>query len=122
MLRLVIRIVFAVGFVATATACDPFDCDLRDELVIEDRTLPQARVGQAYDELLVDHFFNAVEPAGGAALPPGLEIEDVQGRFHLRGTPTGPGQFSTRLLAVEHGTQCNGRAAEFDVSITVLSE
>jgi hypothetical protein len=118
--------IVALTAVHAVTACnplDPYGCDNREPLALDDRALEDGAVGVAYDAVIVDAFFNDVAPATeGDALPPGLAIEEVDGRFRLRGTPTEAGTFTFTLEATEPSTQCSGLSDTFDVTVEIAGD
>lgn len=86
------------------------------------RSLPQAELGQAYDESI---SLNAQPGAGQVswsvvqgALPPGLTLEPGNASVRVTGVPVTAGDFAFRLSAVEVG----GRQAQQDFSLQVQSQ
>lgn len=120
-----------LGIVLLA-ACDPFFCEGRGELAIQDIAMADARLDQAYDQKIEIIEEESGGPFGAILglelaetsdpLPPGLQLErDTDSNdFHLRGTPTAAGAYSFVLHITEPGTQCAGRVGDFTVLVDVL--
>jgi hypothetical protein len=112
-------VVTGLTMTSMTTSCAPYACTA-DALVVDERTLADGTVGTEYDEMVIDQGFAQVVLVEGEALPPGLELVNDEARYHVRGTPTEAGAFTTKLAATEYSTQCSGRTAEFDVVIEVV--
>lgn len=118
-----------VALLALFNACGPIidddDCDVAP-LVLDDQTLDAGTLSQPYDEVIVvtrsgkEHRAIATMAADvSTPLPPGLRLVELDGRFHLSGTPSASGNHTFKVQVQEYGTNCAGRSGEFTVSVTI---
>jgi|GEM_PF-1833526 len=121
------RSLFAAATLALAVgaaACgDPNGCDQRGDLVVDDVALPDAMVGEAYDQEVPISAAGLATVAldDDATLPDGLDLVEDEGDFFVRGEATTVvDDHITPLAGTELSTQCAGRRTTFDVVLSVV--
>ena len=110
---------------ALTSACvgpnDPNGCSQREELTLEDIALPDAVIGDEYDQEVPASGLGSIVLEDGAALPDGLELVEDGGGFFIRGEATTASEDTViTFVGSEFGTQCVGRSASFDVILSVV--
>ena len=119
-----IKLLGLAFFVFATLACMCSIFNPRKPLVITPAELPDAQAGSPYEASLV--VSQNETPVGSlsiseGSLPPGLELEFVQGQSAARvsGTPVEVGMFTFTISVWCLGTNTSGQSAEFPMSITV---
>lgn len=99
-------------------------CSCSAALDVSPPTLPEGKVGQPYEAIIV--VKDNETPLGGAgvesgSLPPGLSFGRVEqdNRLPIIGTPTGPGKHAFRLVLWCYGTNFPGQRAARDYVIVI---
>lgn len=118
-------VLLGLAFIVFATlACMCSIFNTRKPLVITPGELPDAQAGSPYEATFV--VSQNETPVGGlsvsaGSLPPGLELDYVQGQSAARisGTPQQGGIYVFTLSIWCYGTNTSGQTAEFPMSITV---
>jgi len=100
---------------------DPFGCNSREPLIINDISLNDGYLGLGYDEILetTGNLCCISISNDTIGFPAGLSLKDTINGWHLSGIPEVTGSFSIPAIASEFGTQCVGRDANFNIQLTI---